>query len=170
MSDEPIFEKQHGGTFAKRCKHFDGLDFTDPAKQCKAGVVMLNVIVQQHYRYRYAGEGRRATVYTSNHSMPCFRDDDPLGVCHCERQEFPTPAEIEARDAEHAAIFGRVVKAREAIVAHLGGPWKRGMPGAGGAIDCPVCEGKESLRFSRAGINGHIHAGCTTEGCVAWME
>ena len=38
-----------------------------------------------------------------------------------------------------------------------------------GSMDCPVCKtGK--LRYSRAGYNGHVHAGGTTEGCVRWME
>jgi hypothetical protein len=61
-------------------------------------------------------------------------------------------------------------KAHRAIVAHLGGPWKRGTPGASGKIDCPICGKQGSLKFSRAGYNGHIHARCATEGCVNWME
>lgn len=100
---------------------------------------------------------------------PCFcrNGKSPGG---CELAVFPTPEEIEAREAEFDKLFEMVAKAREAIVSHLGGPWKNGTKGAAGAIDCPACGGKESLRFSRAGCNGHIHAGCTTDGCVAWME
>jgi len=60
--------------------------------------------------------------------------------------------------------------ARRAIVAHLGGPWKSGMKDEYGAMDCPVCSSEGSLRFSRSGYNGHIHAWCTTEWCVSWME
>ena len=38
-----------------------------------------------------------------------------------------------------------------------------------GQMDYPVCKtGK--LRYSRAAYNGHVHAGCTTKGCVSWME
>jgi hypothetical protein len=59
--------------------------------------------------------------------------------------------------------------ARKAIVEHLGGPWKRGMAGAAGNIPCPVCNAGR-LHFTRAGYNGHVHAHCTTGGCVAWME
>ena len=37
-----------------------------------------------------------------------------------------------------------------------------------------ICEsaeiGKETLQFSRSGYNGHIHAKCSTDKCVAWME
>lgn len=166
--NEKIFIKQHAGTFAKRCKYFAGIDFTDPCKTCKAGVVMQDVIVKQGYKYRYQGDS--GTAYTASYSMPCFRDDDPLGVCHCDKQEFPTAEEVEADKKEIAELFSRTTRARAAIVAHLGGPWKRGTKGAGGVIDCPVCGAKESLRFTRAGVNGHIHAACKTEGCVSWME
>ena len=45
----------------------------------------------------------------------------------------------------------------------------RGYISGAGQIDCPVCKvGK--LRYSRAAYNGHVHAGCTTQGCVRWME
>lgn len=38
-----------------------------------------------------------------------------------------------------------------------------------GEMECPVCKtGK--LRYSRAAYNGHVHARCSTDGCVAWME
>lgn len=38
-----------------------------------------------------------------------------------------------------------------------------------GVMDCPICKtGK--LRYSRAEYNGHVHAACSTEGCVRWME
>lgn len=38
-----------------------------------------------------------------------------------------------------------------------------------GEMECPVCKtGK--LRYSRAAYNGHVHARCSTDGCVALME
>ena len=87
----------------------------------------------------------------------------------CEKCEFPTAAEIEAEEREWKERLEKSGTARKAIVERLGGPWKRGMPGASGSIPCPICT-TGTLRFSRAGLNGHIHAGCTTEDCVAWME
>jgi len=100
---------------------------------------------------------------------PCFcrKGVAPGG---CDKAEFPTAEEVAAEDAAMDALFARTVTARAAIVAHLGGHWKDGMPSASGAIDCPVCKGDKSLHFSRAGYNGHIHARCSTEDCVAWME
>jgi hypothetical protein len=103
---------------------------------------------------------------------PCFwkRGKGADQPCSCPSAAYPTDAEIAAEEAESCASMERIGKARQAIVAHLGGPWKRGTPGASGVIDCPACGGKQTLRFTRAGYNGHIHAGCTTTDCVRWME
>lgn len=76
-------------------------------------------------------------------------------------------SEDERKFRDRAEKIGR---ARAAIVAHLREPWRKGMPGVRGFIDCPVCLGKRTLEFSRSGYNGHVHAGCETPGCVAWME
>lgn len=100
---------------------------------------------------------------------PCFMRSGV--ICGgCNKQQFPTPKQIAVRDAEFQTRFENIGKARAAIVTHLGGPWKRGMTGAGGKLDCPVCGGSQSLAFSRSGYNGHIHARCSTNGCVSWME
>lgn len=38
-----------------------------------------------------------------------------------------------------------------------------------GEMACLVCK-TGRLRYSRANYNGHVHAACSTEGCVRWME
>lgn len=38
-----------------------------------------------------------------------------------------------------------------------------------GEVPCTKCEGG-MLQFRRSGYNGHIHARCTTDGCLMWME
>jgi hypothetical protein len=88
----------------------------------------------------------------------------------CESKVYPTAEEMAEDDRQMAERFANIGQAREAIVADCGGPWKRGDGGASGQIDCPVCEGAETLQYSRAGYNGHIHARCATEDCVSWME
>ena len=100
---------------------------------------------------------------------PCF-ERNGVAPCGCELAEFPTPAERAERDRLLDIRFANMGVARRAIVDSLGGPWKRGMDGSAGVINCPVCGGNEALRFTRSGYNGHIHASCTTEDCVAWME
>ena len=102
---------------------------------------------------------------------PCFRRDRNEPVrCGCELVQFPTEEELDAAEKWMAERIANVGKARAAIVAACGGPWKNGTPGTSGTIDCPACGAEKSLRYSRAGVNGHIHAGCRTDGCVSWME
>jgi hypothetical protein len=131
------------------CKHYRGMHEKD---WCEAGVVFKELSC-------YGKDGFFDIC-------PCF---GPSGS-KCDKAEYPTAEEMAAHDAEMKALFERIGKARTAIVEHLGGPWKRGTPGANGKIDCPICGGRESLAFSRAGYNGHIHAACATEDCVSWME
>lgn len=38
-----------------------------------------------------------------------------------------------------------------------------------GEITCPACS-TGRLRYSRAGYDCHVHARCSTENCVAWIE
>ena len=131
------------------CKHYRGMH---EKTTCEAGVVFKELT-------GYATKG-------FFDACPCF---GPNGL-QCEKAEYPTAEEMAAHDAEMNKRFENIGKARQAIVEHLGGQWKRGMDGAQGRIDCPVCAGKQSLQFSRSGYNGHIHAACTTDGCVSWME
>lgn len=135
---------------ARKCRHFNGLS----SGTCTAGVAYDSVKVPKE-----SGRG----LY-----LPCFKDE--ASHCACEHQAFPSHEEVEAEVAESDSRFRRSMLARKAIVEHLGGPWKKGMAGVGGRIDCPVCKQALALQFSRSGYNGHIHARCDTENCVAWME
>lgn len=135
------------------CKHYTGLCNAT----CAAGVAYADVGL---------GPGpptRQLAV------LPCFQENTSPKVA-CGKCAFPTAEELAAEEAEDRKRMEDMGTARKAIVAHLGGPWKRGTPTANGAIDCPVCGGQRTLRFSRAGYNGHVHAACGTEGCVRWME
>lgn len=135
------------------CKHYNGFGCSEV---CKAGVnyVQLNGGTKDKMMLR----------------LPCLPGDGrgADGV-KCDKFELRTPEEIAAEEQEFKARLERFGRCRAAIVAHLGGPWKKGTPGASGVIDCPSCEGGK-LHFSRAGYNGHIHAHCTTPGCASWME
>lgn len=130
------------------CVHYQASHYH---AECKAGVSYAQ------FRGKPFGE------------KPCFRRG---GKCAggCDKQQFPTDEDIAKEEAEFAALLERTKTARAAIVTHLGGPWKKGAKSAGGEINCPICGKENALRFSRAGYNGHIHAACKTDGCVAWME
>lgn len=136
---------------------------------------MRTTIFCKHYRAMHDNKTCEVGVSyeqfkgTPFDNHPCFRKCGHVAP-GCDKQEFPTDEEIAAEDAEFEALFARTAKARAAIVEHLGGPWKRGMDGLAGAIDCPICNAAESLRFTRSGCNGHIHAACETDDCVRWIE
>lgn len=152
-----------------RCKFFNGT----ANAQCEAGV-SYGAVARDHdpIEFRRTVGGKPVgVVQTSRRSLPCIPSHN-LGGAVCDKCVCPTPEEIAAEEREAAERMERFSLCRDAIVAHLGGPWKRGTPGAAGAgaIDCPACKAERSLRFSRAGINGHIHAHCETKGCASWIE
>lgn len=136
------------------CKHYTGYAV---GPVCAAGVPYDSVM---------QGKG------TPQMSLPCVEQArKPRALpCHCDKQDMPTQEELDAEDAAFKKMFENIKTAREAIVSHLGGPWKRGMPTSRGVITCPICGKENSLHYSRAGYNGHIHAMCKTDGCVSWME
>jgi hypothetical protein len=130
------------------CKHYRGMH---EKETCEAGI-------------RFDSLPNHGTK-EFHASCPCFSDTG-----NCPSAAYRTPEEI-AKDKEELAIrFAGFIKAREAIVESLGGPWQHGVPAASGRIDCPVCKAEKSLGFIRAGVNGHIHAACKTDGCVRWAE
>lgn len=102
--------------------------------------------------------------------MPCFLSATESVRCSCDLVQFPTPEEIAETERFMIERFERTSKARAVIVEFCGGPWKRGDGGVSGTLDCPCCGAVNALAFSRAGYNGHIHASCSTEDCVRWME
>lgn len=131
------------------CVHYNGIT----KKVCKAGVVYLDV---------------RQPVDGTKYEFPCFKDDG--NGKGCGKCRFPTEEEIKAHHEMLSKMFDGSMLARQAIVEHLKGPWKKGMAGSQGLIDCPVCEKTLCLSFVRHGSSGHIHATCRTLGCVSWME
>ena len=130
------------------CKHYMGMHRKD---SCEAGIRFDSL----------PGHGKPGFM----DACPCFGPSSG-----CDRAEYPTPEEIAEEEAQRNKRLNAIGNARKAIVESLGGPWKRGMSGSTGVIDCPACGSKDSLRFSRSGYNGHIHAHCKTDDCVSWME
>lgn len=131
------------------CNHYRGMHENDT---CKAGV--------PYDKFKGVAFDDR----------PCFCRPGMAPNPGCDLVEMPTAEQLAAEREEINRRFEQMGIARQAIVASLGGPWRKGTPGGSGVIDCPVCKAPQSLRFSRAGYNGHVHAACSTEGCVNWME
>jgi hypothetical protein len=77
--------------------------------------------------------------------------------------------ELAQTDKLFALLFAKIVAVRKLIQADIE---KRRVSAlnVAGQIDCPICGGGK-VNYSYAGsVNGHIHAQCTTENCVEWME
>lgn len=135
-------------------------DTRTDGKSCEAGVKYEDVR-KHHDPITQKFDGR---TYTKSSSLPCVKEVNAGGAT-CDKCDFPTPEELAAEENEMNDRYENMMKARDAIVKHCGGPWKRGTPGETGTIDCPVCGKVGSLRFTRSGYNGHIHASC--HGCVS---
>lgn len=165
---DPVRDKMN------KCKHYRGMCGPGMVtiETCGAGVKYADVRVERPFKYRHEGQERsKSPAYTSGAQYPCFRDEALIVGCpDCPKAEFPTKEEAEAVVAERRKHFEMIGTARGAIVAHLGGPWRKGDDGASGAIDCPACNGKNTLGFTRSSYNGHIHAHCRTKDCLSWME
>lgn len=133
---------------AGKCLHFNG---------------MMNEVCEVGVKYEDVRGPSRGPA--GGRLIACFNECDT-----CTRREMPTEADVAARIEEINCSTVNFTKARSAIVAYLGGHWKKGMQGSQGCIDCPVCQQPKSLHFTRAGLNGNIHARCKTPDCVSWME
>lgn len=64
-------------------------------------------------------------------------------------------------------MFENILKARKAITDKHG--TEKPEEFTTGEVPCPVCE-EGQLHYRISGLNGHIHASCTKDGCVNWME
>lgn len=135
------------------CRHFDG----SVRETCKAGVNYRQLVggPDLGWALRLPCLARRTTDLTVER-VPC----DQRSVC--------TQAEAEQKANRHLERMERLARALAAAKddARING-FKNGRGGAG-EIACPICDGR--LRYSVAGVNGHMWARCDTAGCVSWME
>lgn len=132
-----------------KCRHFNGV-FVN--KTCLAGVSYDELLGTGVGCYKH---------------LVCLNDQDAPVVCM--KREFPTRAEAEQTVADDDRQLNIVLNAVPAIKKDakakgfgVGRGGKSGMP-------CPVgCGG--AVNYSVADCNGHMHASCTTDGCISFME
>jgi hypothetical protein len=134
------------------CRHFTGL-MNDA---CDVGVAYATVRDESVRPFRLPC----LTVSWRNKTEPC--------ATTCPKFSAFTANEEKAQMTEFAKATDRMLLARTAIVAVVG-KWTKGSGNASGTMTCPCCKAG-TLRYSRAGYNGHIHAACSTSECVRWME
>jgi hypothetical protein len=128
-----------------RCKHYSGNVYC--RGPCDAGV---------NVRERVGGPDDGWLMRS-----PCFPEHAEKAFA-CKDFALPTKEELEAEKREQRASLERIARARAAILE------AGAKPRSAGQLPCPVCE-RGTLSWSMAS-NGHVHARCTTAGCVSWME
>jgi hypothetical protein len=125
-----------------KCRHFKGLMDN---KSCAAGVAYDDL----------------------PKPIPCFQLGENKTTCPL--LSLLTEEELDEKEQRMRKSIKDIGTARKAIVEAIGPDRKK--QSLSGTIDCPVCGEKGTLGFRYAGsYNGHIHASCSTQDCVRWME
>lgn len=89
---------------------------------------------------------------------------------------FKAPIPYSPRHKPHSgknwgkrSSIGKLFLALDAIEKHSEGKAIKGKRGFAASIKCPCCP-KGLLNYSIARSNGHTAAGCTTTGCVRFIQ
>lgn len=134
------------------CRHFNGTQHDC----CEAGV-------------NYRGLAGEPSLGCMTH-IPCLPGFDPKHgpMAECVHRSVYTQAEAEQAFKDSEAAMERHLKAFRA--AHDDAKSKGLKRGHGGhsEVPCPICGGV--IQYAVASVNGHMHACCSTGGCVQWME
>lgn len=133
------------------CKHFTGIQHD----ACRAGVAYDSV------RVALTPEQRAETGAKTGAAFPCLAASP---VDNCPSRVYPTRAEIAAEVLAFKKLSRDCATVREAIVAK-----EKGRRAVQGQMPCPVCP-SGTVRYTIAGVNGHVWARCSTEDCVRFME
>lgn len=131
------------------CRHFNGIQHD----KCKAGVTYV--------KWKQGVDER---------AMPCLPSMvHEREVWPCELFEIMSQSDAEKAADARIDSLNRTVKAMRAAKDDAKAKGFRKGSGGISEIACPCCDGGK-LRYSVANYNGHMHARCSTNGCVSWME
>lgn len=112
----------------------------------------------RHYRAMVDNNTCKIGI-TFTHAGLCF-GRSLAGVNCCKSYSPPTTEEFALQKARDDQLSQWINKANSDIANQTG---------FSGITPCPKC-GKE-IHWSRAGFSsGHVHAFCSTQGCIWWMQ
>ena len=98
-------------------------------------------------------------------AAPTGEEADKIAMVLGNKIQFAGMKEADETMKELEAMMAGMEKAYEEIERRGYG---KGNGVAKDTMTCPVCGG--TLYFRVANCNGHVHAKCKTDGCLAWME
>lgn len=144
------------------CKHFKGLYAHGTKKEpCEAGVNVREITGGPDLGWFIR--------------IPCkteveVRAEKPVERAKCPHFCLMTPEESAADEAEWEAIAAESERKMRASIPLIGRikATNKGRSNSG-ADPCPACEGG-TLHWRIARYNGHVHARCSTPGCISFME
>lgn len=97
-------------------------------------------------------------------SLPCYYSERGVPKT-CPKFEPITAEDIAERESAIERSMARLMATGPLVAEikkkHKGKDWA-------GTETCPVCQGV--LHMSHAKYNGHVHAKCETENCIAFTE
>jgi hypothetical protein len=131
----------------RTCIHFNGIQNS----QCNAGV---------KYTDLFGNEPGWAA------HMCCTSDDNPSATC--DKLALLSKEDAEKKVEESEKRMNLLLKALGVAKEHAKSLGLKTGKGGAGRVKCPGCDGV--IHYSVASVNGHMHARCSTVGCVSWME
>lgn len=87
----------------------------------------------------------------------------------CSLKSTPTREQAEKEVAEGDNRMAKTLNAMKLAHQHAKDHGLGRGHGGESEMNCPICKTGE-LQYAVASVNGHMHARCTTSGCVSWME
>lgn len=123
------------------CVHYSGGVATDG--RCAAGLNVRELVGGRDY-----GWLRRIPCIEAHTCAPA-----------CAQRQFPTDAEVEADRQEWVTRAAQAVELAQTIKA---------TGRLNGTTACPRCAGV--VQFAVAARSRHVHAACTTAGCLSFTE
>lgn len=130
------------------CRHFNGIFPLKKDRTCEAGVKYLKINPNPLKPNWLA-------------KLPCLlNNESPLP---CKKLEPFTEEELRKESLDWNTLF----EATTTVVGQI----KRkhlGERDVRGTVQCPLC--KEPLHYHIERSRGHIHAKCSTKGCLMFME
>lgn len=145
----------------KWCRHHKGNVLH---AECALGVDIEALVTDQ------VGAEKQGRHYM----LPCHNGRlDGIAKATCDKCSLLTVDELRAADEEAQRAVAEFMERSRSLE-----PWTQSIrnrvrfngKSMSGVSDCPICETSRALHWSCSAHNLHIHAKCTTDGCVSFME
>jgi len=166
MSDGFTMSEENKARFRRTCLHYDGT----VNSECDEGISYQDVARPLTSDEKQAAKDvshcNEVADWKIAKRLPCLTKGREG---HCPLLTLPTDEDVRKHEEEIGRILSETVTARKAITEHIEAHGHE-RKNVRDSLGCPVC-GQGTLHYAYAGAyNGHVHADCTTDGCVSFME